>query len=111
MRLSVEVGYLLLDNNSTDKTVILAGQFDNTTILQTSLPFGEYGNKLKRRLVEQFGRNSWCIVADIDERFDYPLSDQISLKDFLVYLNQEGFTVVVAQMLDLFSEGVVEEWP
>jgi hypothetical protein len=42
--------------------------------------------------------------VDIDELFDYPYSDVVSLDSLLGYLNSNSYTAVVAQMLDMFPE-------
>lgn len=102
---------VLLDNGSDDLTIRLAREFDRITILQTFLPYGNYKYALKRYLFDQFAGNGWCLMLDVDERFDFPMSDRISLADFVAYLNQEGYTAVVAQMLDLFANGALATWP
>jgi hypothetical protein len=40
----------------------------------------------------------------MDELFDYPYSDVVSLSSLLRYLNERSYTAVVAQMLDMFPE-------
>ena len=102
---------VLLDNGSDDLTVRLARQFDRVTVLQTFLPYGKYKYVLKRYLFDQFAGDGWCLILDIDERFDFPMSDRVSFADFIAYLNQEGHTAVVAQMLDLFADGPLSTWP
>lgn len=42
--------------------------------------------------------------ADIDELFEYPYSDVVSLKALLRYLNDNFYTAVVTYMLDMFPE-------
>ncbi len=102
---------VLLDNGSTDETIAEARRFDGVTVLATELPYRTHKYALKRYLVDRFGRTSWCLALDIDERFTYPLSDRISLDLFIRYLDGRRFTAVVAQMLDLFAEGPAGDWP
>ena len=59
---------------------------------------------MKRYLAERFSTGRWNPCADIDELFDYPFSERLSLDDFLGYLNANKYAVVVAQMLDMFSD-------
>jgi hypothetical protein len=101
----------LLDNGSTDSTVAQARGFDGVTVLATALPYRSHKYALKRYLVDRFGGRCWCLALDIDELFDFPFSDRISLGGFVRYLDGRGFTAVVAQMLDLFAEGPVSGWP
>jgi len=102
---------VLIDNGSVDNTVSYALQFENVTIFKTALSFKDYKRPIKRYLSDNFGKNCWCLVADIDERFDYPCSDQISLTDFLHYLNVNGYSGVTVYMLDMFSDRPLNKWP
>ena len=96
---------VFLDNDSTDDTVKLASAHDRVTVLSTKLPYRDYENLMKAYLARRFSRGRWNLCCDIDEFFDYPSSDRIPIAAFLRYLNERGFSAVVAQMLDLFSDG------
>ena len=102
---------VLVDNDSIDRTVELAREFDRVTVLHTSLPFRRYNNLIRSYVAERFGRHNWCLDCDIDERFVHPMSDRVSLAEFVRYLNRQEYTAVVAQMLDLFAGGAVDTWP
>lgn len=95
---------VFLDNNSDDRTVDIAKRYNNVTILQTSCPYSKYETIMKRYLVYRFSKNRWNLFLDIDELFDYPFSDIMSLNDLIGYLNTYSYDAVVAQMLDLFSD-------
>jgi hypothetical protein len=95
---------IFLDNGSTDGTVKALRNYENVTVLRTMLPFKEYQISMKQYLFERFGQRRWSLYADIDELFDYPYSEIISLRSLLRYLNQGSYTAVVAQMLDMFPE-------
>ncbi len=96
---------VLLDNGSVDQTVSLARQYGNVTILQCHLPFKQYKMALRHYLIRRFGQQGrWLLYVDIDELFDYPHSDVVSLPRFLGYLRQGGYTAVIAYMLDMFAE-------
>jgi len=103
--LSLGVKHLVfLDNGSTDRTVELLCEYDKVTVLQTRAPYKKYENIMKRYLAERFSRERWNLCADIDELFDYPCSTVLRLRDFLRYLNENNYTAVVSQMLDMFSD-------
>ena len=59
---------------------------------------------MKRFLADQYCRGHWCLCADIDELFDYPLSQLIPLRSFVKYLEAGSYNAVITQMLDMFSE-------
>jgi len=94
---------VFLDNGSNDGTVDMLREYPRVTVLQTDAPYGRFENTMKRYLAERLSGGRWNLCADIDELFDYPFSDRLSLSGFLQYLNARGFSAVVAQMLDMFS--------
>lgn len=95
---------VFLDNGSTDGTVEVLKTYDNVTVLRTELPYKTYNVAMKQYLIERFGKGRWSLLVDIDELFDYPYSDVVSLKALLGYLNEHSYTAVVAHMLDMFPE-------
>jgi len=95
---------VFLDNGSTDGTVEALQTYDNVTVLRSRLPFKQYNITLKQYLIEHFGRGRWTLNADIDEFFEYPYSDVVSLKALLGYLNENSYTAVITYMLDMFPE-------
>jgi hypothetical protein len=95
---------VFLDNGSTDDTIAIVREFANVTLLSSDLPYSKYENVMKRYLAQRFSRGRWNLCVDVDEHFAYPFSDRLSLADFLAYLNQHFFTVVLTQMLDMFGD-------
>jgi Glycosyl transferase family 2 len=95
---------VFLDTGSTDGTIDRLCAHRGVTVLQTDASYSRFENTMKRYLAERFSRGRWNLCADIDELFDYPFSSELTLVDFLGYLNHRGFTAVVCQMLDMFSE-------
>jgi hypothetical protein len=98
------VHWVFLDNGSTDRTVEMRCAHPRVTVLRSDAPYQKYENTMKRYLAERFSRGRWHLCADIDELFDYPFSTELPLGGLLAYLNTRGFTAVVAQMLDMFSD-------
>jgi len=98
-----------LDNGSTDGTVEALKGYDTVSVLRSTLPFKRYQIHMRQYLVERFGRGRWCLCVDIDELFDYPYSDVVSLSSLLSYLNNNSYTAVIAQMLDMFPEEPLSE--
>jgi glycosyl transferase family 2 len=100
---------VFLDNGSTDGTVEALKGYDNVTVLRSILPFKRYQMLMKQYLIERFGRGRWTLSVDMDELFDYPYSDVVSLKALLGYLKENSYTAVVAQMLDMFPQEPVSD--
>jgi glycosyltransferase involved in cell wall biosynthesis len=100
---------VLLDNGSTDATATIARHYPRVTILRSQLAFKQYQWRMRHYLIQRFGKDRWVLCVDIDELFDYPGSNRLSMPWFLRYLNTHGYTAVVAQMLDMFADGVLDE--
>jgi hypothetical protein len=95
---------VFLDNGSTDRTVEMLRQYDKVTVLRTGAAYQNYENIMKRYLANRFSCGRWNLCADIDELFDFPYSTNLRLNDFMRYLNVHGYTAVISQMLDMFSD-------
>ena len=96
---------VFLDNGSTDGTVEALKAYDeHITVFRSGLSFKKYNLLMKRYLVERFGQGRWTLSVDIDELFEYPYSNVVSLKALLRYLNEHSYTAVVTYMLDMFPE-------
>jgi glycosyltransferase involved in cell wall biosynthesis len=93
-----------LDNGSTDRTVALASRYPNVTIYRADVPYRPYEAYLRRFIIRQFSGQNWMLHVDIDEFFDYPCSDRVSLSNLIRYLNRYHYSVVLMHMLDLFPE-------
>jgi hypothetical protein len=102
---------VLLDNGSEDATIAKARRYGRVTLLRCTLPFHIYEPDMKRFLIERYGEDRWCLVADVDELLDYPGSDELPFAGFLRYLDENRFTAVAALLLDLFADGPLEQWP
>ena len=77
---------------------------EDVTLFGTDVPYRKYENAMKAYLAQRFSHDRWNLCADIDELFDYPFFESLSLRDFLGYLNANRYTAVAAQMLDMFSD-------
>jgi hypothetical protein len=94
----------ILDNGSTDQTISIAKSHNNVSVCASSLPIQAHQGSLKKYLARTSAVGGWCLDADVDEFFDYPFSDRVELRQFLEYLNRMGYTAVVTQLLDMFSD-------
>lgn len=93
-----------LDNGSSDDTISVARKYSNVTIYQSRRPIDSYQRLFKIYLARNCVVGGWCLDADIDEFFDYPYSDLVTLDRFIQYLNSHAYTAVVTQLLDMFPD-------
>lgn len=101
--------FVFMDNGSTDNTLRAIREAGaSAMVIQCTLPFARYKDSMRRHLVKCFARKRWSINVDIDELFDYPYSDKVSLRDLVQYCRANSVNAVVTQMLDMFSDGSVD---
>jgi hypothetical protein len=101
---------VILDNGSSDYTIDIAATWLQVSGLSCDLPFRNYNLLMRQQLIQRFEKkNRWVLCVDIDEFFDYPYSDQISLNALLRYLTNEKYTTMVAYMLDMFSDQAISD--
>ncbi len=97
-------GIVLLDNGSTDDTVEIASRYTDVSVHSCPLPFRGYQMPIRRQLLRFGGYRRWVLIADIDERFDYPHSNDVDLGGLLRYLSENHYTAMACYMLDMFSD-------
>jgi glycosyl transferase family 2 len=101
---------VFLDNDSTDSTVALASAYPQVSVYATDLPFRGNNRLMRRFLLNRFGRRDrWVLCVDVDELFDYPYSDRISLKSLLGYLTSKSYTTMVSYLLDMVSDKPIRD--
>lgn len=96
--------FVFFDNGSSDGTLDRIAAEPGTIIVQSTLPPGAYENDFRRYAAERFCRNRWCLFSDVDELFDFDGRDRIGILGLITYLERNGFTALIAQMLDMFPD-------
>lgn len=95
--------FFFIDNNSTDSSREIILSKINSHLFVTEQSYRDHWYWLEYML-DRFGRGHWCLVVDIDELFQYPHSDTVSLKDFCKFLDSKGDTAVRSMLLDMYSD-------
>jgi hypothetical protein len=103
--------FFFLDNGSKDQSAKMIKAQPDTTLYQCALPYGAYKYLFKRFLCSKHGRNSWALLLDVDECFDFPMSEQVTLRHLITYLDLQGYDAVVGHMLDRFSDRPILDQP
>lgn len=96
--------FIFLDNGSQDGTVDYLSKQHDVSLYKNELDYKIYWHKFKKYLFHHHGKGKWNLLVDIDEFFDFPFSNIMSLDGFISYLNENEYTAVVSQMLDLFPD-------
>lgn len=100
--------FFIVDNNSTDNTTSLALQHDNVHVFRIKESFRDHWNWMQYML-ETYGRNSWCVVVDVDELLAYPCSEKINLPALIGYLEANNFTAMQAILLDMYPTSALQD--
>lgn len=101
--------FVFFDNGSTDDTLDRIRAEPATAILQSTLPWGRYENLFREYAARRYGANGWCLIADMDEIFDFEGRDEIGLEGLITYLDQQGCTAMMAQMLEMFPDASLRD--
>jgi hypothetical protein len=80
-------------------------------LLASGAPYRHYQNAFKRYICNRHARDRWCLFVDVDELLAYPGMSHRSLNDLARFARESGFTAVITQMLDLFSDRPMADLP
>ncbi|MBY6140901.1 glycosyltransferase family 2 protein [Leisingera daeponensis] len=97
--------FVFFDNGSADGTVDRIRQEPDTAVLHSALPWLDYENTFRAYAADRYGRNRWCLFADMDELFDFEGSASTGLDGLTGYLKHQGYTALQAEMLEMFPQG------
>lgn len=100
---------VFLDNWSQDHTVARALAYPGVSVLKTPAAYKDFKQVMKTYLIRRFASEKWSLTVDIDELFEYPYYNSLTLCELLGYLNRKGFTAVVGQMLDMFPDSLLQD--
>lgn len=100
---------IFIDNGSTDDSVNLIKKYNNISIYQCILNHRKYQVPLRQYFIKKFTTNKWSLTVDIDEFFDWPHSEILSLKEFISYLNKNEYNSISCNLLDMFPENSIKK--
>jgi len=102
--------FFFLDNGSSDETLKILKNEQGVGIYSAHASFFKHFNRGLRRFLIQIVRpEGWTIGVDIDELFDYPYSDEISLTQLCGYLDHFKYDSMSTHQLDMFPESPIDD--
>ena len=102
---SIGVKYFIYaDNGSRDDSLEIVSKWKNTVVLSTELNFRDYQVYIRQEICKNYCTDGWRLAVDPDELFDYVGSEKLTVGDLAKSLLSDGYTGLVAQMLDLVSD-------
>lgn len=96
--------FAFIDNGSTDDTIARLRAEPGVMIDQCALPLAGYEDLLRQYPAETYGKDRWCFYIDMDEVFDFEGREEIGLSGLIRYLEGQGATAMVSQMLEMFPK-------
>jgi len=96
--------FAFIDNGSTDDTIERLRREPGVILDQCALPLASYEDLLRAYPAQTYGQNRWCLYIDMDEVFDFEGRVRIGLTGLVSYLEGQGATAMVAQMLEMFPK-------
>jgi hypothetical protein len=97
-------GFFFCDNGSSDGTLERLRDEADCVVLQSTLPWGEVENRFRNHAAKAHCAGRWCLYADMDEQFTFEGAGRIGLPGLVRYLERQGHTALVAQMLEMFPD-------
>ncbi|WP_120503748.1 glycosyltransferase family 2 protein [Sulfitobacter mediterraneus] len=101
--------FVFIDNGSTDDTLTRIAAEPGTIIDQSALPLAGFEDLIRQYPANTYGQNRWCLYVDMDEVFDFEGRESLGMDGLIAYLNGQGATAMVAQMLEMFPKAPLRE--
>ncbi|WP_130406298.1 glycosyltransferase family 2 protein [Thalassococcus sp. S3] len=101
--------FIFCDTGSTDDTLNRLMEEPDVTILEARLPI-RFESAFRAHAAQTYCRGHWCLYADMDERFTFEGAAQIGLPGLTAYLERQGHTALMAQMLEMFPTGPLSDY-
>jgi len=101
--------FAFIDNGSTDDTLDRLRAEPGVIVDQCTLPLAGYEDLIRQYPAQTYGQNRWCLYVDMDELFDFEGSDVLGLRGLTSYLEDQGATALLSQMLEMFPKAPLRE--
>lgn len=101
--------FAFIDNGSSDDTLARLSAEPGVIIDQCALPLAGYEDLIRQYPANTYGQDRWCLYVDMDELFDFEGSDVLDLSGLTTYLDAQGATAMMAQMLEMFPKAPLRE--
>jgi hypothetical protein len=96
--------FAFIDNGSTDDTIARLKAEKGVIIDQCTLPLAGFEDLIRQYPAQTYGKNRWCLYVDMDELFDFEGSTKVGITGLTRYLDAQGATAMMAQMLEMFPK-------
>ena len=96
--------FVFIDNGSTDDTIARIAREKGTVVDQCKLPLAGYEDLIRQYPAHTYGQDRWCLYVNMDEMLDFEGRTTVGIRGLTSYLEAQGYTAMVAQMLEMFPK-------
>ena len=97
--------FVITDNNSTDGTYEFLQEQEDVTLYREETKYSSIlRNSWIVTMLNNHGRNKWCVVVDSDEFLSYVGQETHNLSDLISVAESNNYSVISGFMLDMYSE-------
>lgn len=103
--------FFFIDNKSTDGSREFLLQQPDCHLFYTDNLYGEATSGIvwSNGLLNIYGVDHWCLVADADEILVYPHSEKVSLRQLCAFMDSEGSEILFTFLLDMYPKSRMAE--
>jgi hypothetical protein len=101
--------FFAIDNGSTDGTLDYLLAQPDTHVFGTDASYGDarLGVDWLESLLDEFGKDRWCLLVDADEHLVYPDCERLDLTRFCEALEAKGLNCLATLFIDLYADGAI----
>ncbi|WP_370741959.1 glycosyltransferase family 2 protein [Pseudoprimorskyibacter insulae] len=99
--------FLLVDNDSTDRTLQFLSNQQDVSVWHTRAGYkkSRFGMDWMNHLLRVYGDGHWCLTVDPDELFVYPFCDTRPLSALTDWLDASAVRSFGTMLLDMYPKG------
>ncbi|QFT60484.1 hypothetical protein FIU94_16770 [Sulfitobacter sp. THAF37] len=101
--------FAFIDNGSSDDTLDRLMARSDCVVDQCTLPLARYEDLIRAYPAQTYGRDRWCLYVDMDEILDFEGAATHGIRALTSYMQAQGHTAMVAQMLEMFPKAPLAE--
>jgi len=96
---------IYIDNISTDGTYEYLLSQGDVNVYRVDAHFNAIRKDAWiRKITDEYGYNRWYLICDSDEHFVYPNCENLSINEYIDYIENNNKSSVAAIMLDMYTD-------
>ncbi|WP_068315510.1 glycosyltransferase family 2 protein [Polycladidibacter hongkongensis] len=96
--------FLIIDNNSTDKTAEILDNSIDVTRFHTKESYKNNRFRWLKIVADRLAKNKWVLILDADELYVHPLWPERKLPQLCEYWDKQNKSAIFSPMIDMYSD-------